>query len=219
MEKIQITRTEVGFKDPFERIIAKTNAGESVESYSIEVSGLGQLTGLAYTVPAHAEGKIKAKLQISAISSKDVQDLNTLAKGMLDASYREQINEFEKTSMRANISTWSWLFGGGGASASYEKTKQSMKSKGLSEAQISMLMEAFLEKAKRMSTVEIDFYVNNSANDYSVSGDLYLYTVSGTIKTKKGTAQYRMLADQAAAGGAPASGGGASSSGSIIPLN
>lgn len=36
-----------------------------------------------------------------------------------------------------------------------------------------------------MSTVEIEFYVNNQNNDYAVSGDVYLYTVSGTISTEK----------------------------------
>lgn len=94
-----------------------------------------------------------------------------------------------------------------------------MKKKGLTEAQITMLMEAFLERAKQMSTVEIDFYVNNQNNDYSVSGYLYLYTVSGTIKTPKGTAQYRMLADGAAAGGPPPNGGGAPSTGNVIPIS
>ena len=215
MNKIQITKTDVGFNDPFESIIYKQVEGESKDSYSIEVSGEGQLVGLSYTIPAHTEGRIKAKLQISALSSEDVQNLNDLALGMLDASYKEEINEYEKTSTSANLSVWSWAFGGGGASASYEKTTETMKSKGLTEEQITMLMEAFLERAKSMSSVEINFYVNNSANDYSVSGDLYLYTVSGTIKTEKETAQYRLLADQASAGGPPPAGGGAPSVGVI----
>jgi hypothetical protein len=218
MKSIQITITEVGFNDPFEPVIFEPLIGGAAESYSINVSGLGQLTGLSYTIPAHAQGKIKATLQISALSSEDVKSLNALAMGMVDASYQEQIKEFEKTSVSANLSVWTWFFGGGGASANYEKTKDAMKSKGLTEAQITTLMDAFLERAKRMSNVEIDFYINNSANDYSVSGDLYLYTVSGSIQTEKGTAQYRMLADSAAAGGPPPQGGGAPSLGNIIKL-
>lgn len=220
METIEITKTGVGINDPFERVIfdAARSSGSATEAYSIEVSGQGQLTGLSYTVPAHAEGRIKAKLQISAMSSEDVQKLNSLAMGMLDASAQTQVKEFEKTAASANLSVWTWFFGGGGASASYEKTKESMLSKGLTEAQITTLMDAFLELAKKMSTVEINFYINNSANPYSVSGDLYLYTVSGTIKTEKGTAQYRMLADSASAGGPPPSGGGAPASG-VIKLN
>jgi len=218
MKKIQITRTEVGFNDPFQPIISKIEKGTAEESYSIDVSGQGQLTGLSYTIPAHTEGKIKAKLQISALTSDDVKSLNDMAMGFLDASYKEEIKEYEKTSASASLSIWSWAFGGGGASASYQKTKQTMKSKGLTDTQITQLMDAFLKKAQNMSTVEIDFYVNNSANDYSVSGDLYLYTVSGTINTSKGTAQYRMLADQASAGGPPPAGGGAPASG-VIKLN
>ncbi|CAI8939418.1 hypothetical protein [Chryseobacterium sp. IT-36CA2] len=221
METIEITRTEVGINDPFQRVIfdqPESLTGESTESYSIEVAGQGQLTGLSYTVPAHTEGRIKAKLQINAMSSEDVKKLNDLAMGMLNASAKEELREFEKTSASANLSVWTWFFGGGGASASYEKTKNLMKSKGLTEAQITTLMNTFLEMAKKMSTVQINFYVNNSANSYSVSGDLYLYTVSGTIKTEKGTSQYRMLSDQASAGGPPPSGGGAPSSG-VIKLN
>ncbi|MBT2623456.1 MULTISPECIES: hypothetical protein [Chryseobacterium] len=214
MDTIEIIKTGVGFSDPFEPIVSDLK-GEAKESYSIEVSGQGQLTGLSYTIPAHTEGRITATLQISALSSQDVKDLNNLALGMLEASYQEEVKEYEKTSASANLSVWTWFFGGGGASASYEKTKDSMKSKGLTEAQITTLMNAFLEKAKNMSSVKIDFYVNNSANDYSVSGDLYLYTVSGSISTEKGTSQYRMLADQASAGGPPPSGGGAPSSGTI----
>ncbi|WP_299181810.1 hypothetical protein [uncultured Chryseobacterium sp.] len=221
METIEITKTGIGLNDPFEPVIFETSSltGGATESYSIEVSGQGQLTGLSYTVPAHAEGRIKATLQISAMSSEDVKKLNELAMGMLDASAKEQVKEYEKTAASGNLSIWTWFFGGGGASASYEKTKESMMSKGLTEAQITTLMDAFLELALKMSTVEINFYINNSANPYSVSGDLYLYTVSGTIKTEKGTAQYRMLSDNAAAGGPPPSGGGAPSSGSVIKLN
>ncbi|ASK30013.1 hypothetical protein CEY12_07780 [Chryseobacterium sp. T16E-39] len=214
MDTIEIIKTGVGFNDPFEPIVSDLK-GEAKESYSIEVSGQGQLTGLSYTIPAHTEGRITATLQISALSSQDVKDLNDLAIGMLNASYKEEVKEYEKTSASANLSVWTWFFGGGGASASYEKTKNTMKSKGLTEGQITTLMNAFLEKAKNMSSVKIDFYVNNSANDYSVSGDLYLYTVSGSISTEKGTSQYRMLADQASAGGPPPSGGGAPSSGTI----
>ncbi len=217
METIQISKTGVVLLDPIPLVVTESvaAAGTAEEAFSIDVQGQGQLVGLAYTVPAHASGKIVAELQTSALTSGDVDNLNNLAMGMLDASYREETKEYEKTSASANVSLWSWTFGGG-ANASYEKTRETMKSKGLTDEQISELMEAFLERAQSMSTVKIEFFVNNSANDYSVSGDLYLYTVSGSVKTSKGTAQYRMLADQGSAGGPPPSGGGAPSAGNII---
>jgi len=219
MGSINITASGIVLNDPKPRTFGLNAAGQAENSFSIQVAGMGQLVGLAYTVPAHSSGTIKADLQISAMSSQDVKNLNDLAMSMLSASYREEIKEYEKTSASANLSLWTWAFGGGGASASYEKTKNTMKSKGLTEGQITQLMDAFLDVAVKMSSVQIEFYVNNQNNDYSVSGDLYLYTVSGSISTEKGTQEYRMLADQAAAGGPPPTGGGAPASGQVISLN
>lgn len=220
METIQITKSGVVLNDPVPSFVVESAAepGTAEEAYSIDVQGQGQLAGLSYTIPAHTSGKISAELQTSALTSEDVKNLNEMAIGMLDASYQEEIRESEKTSVSGNVSLWSSIFGGG-ASASYEKTKDMMQSKGLSDEQITMLMEAFLERAKSMSTVKLEFFVNNTSNDYSVSGDLYLYTVSGSVKTSKETAQYRMLADQGSAGGPPPTGGGAPSAGDVIPLN
>ncbi|MCQ0988500.1 hypothetical protein [Jiella marina] len=219
MGSINITASGIVFNDPKPRTLGLNAAGQAENSFSIQVAGMGQLVGLAYTVPAHSSGTIKADLQISAMSSQDVKNLNDLAMSMLSASYQEEVKEYEKTSASANLSLWTWAFGGGGASASYEKTKNTMKSKGLTEAQITQLMDTFLDVASKMSSVQINFYVNNQDNDYSVSGDLYLYTVSGSISTEKGTQEYRMLADQAAAGGPPPTGGGAPASGQVISLN
>lgn len=220
METIQITKTDVVLNDPIPLVVGESAvvAGTAEEAFNIDVQGQGQLVGLSYTVPAHATGRIEAELQTSALTSGDVESLNALAMGMLDVSYREEIKEHEKTSASGNTSIWSWAFGGG-ASASYEKTRETMRSKGLTEKQISTLMDAFLKRAESMSTVKIEFFVNNTNNDYSVSGDLYLYTVSGQVKTSKGTAQYRLLGNQGSAGGPPATGGGAPSAGNVIPLN
>lgn len=193
-------------------------SGSSETSYSIEVSGTGSLTGLGYTVPAHATGSVSAKLNLLALTSEDVKNLNELAMSMLNVSAQEEIREYEKTHASANLSIWTWFFGGGGASASYEKTKETMKSKGLNEEQISKLMDAFLDIARSMSYVTIDFNIDNSKNDYSVSGNLYLYTVSGKITTSNGTREYRMLADKGSAGYLPSQ-GGAPSEGVIVPLN
>ena len=215
--EIKSTKTNaVAFLSPSNQVLDASGASET--SFSIEVSGTGSLTGLSYTVPAHATGTIAAKLSLLAISSEDVKNLNNLAMGMLDASYKEEIKEHEETSGSANLSVWSWFFGGAGASASYKKTKDTMKSKGLTDGQIDKLMDAFLDIATNMSYVEINFDVNNSDNDYSVSGDLYLYTLSGSIQTEKGTQQYRMLADKGSAGDVPSK-GGAPAEGKIIALN
>ena len=180
--------------------------------YSVTSQGTGSFTGLSYTVPAHAKGTLKARIQVLAITSEDVDNLNKLAMGMLDASAQSKVESYEKIHASANISIWSFF--GGGAEASYDKTTSTMHSLGLTADQISTLMDAFLNVAQKMSHVELDFTIDNSANDYSVSGDLQLYTIAGEIKTAKGTAQYRLLADQGTAGN-----GTAPASGKVIPLS
>jgi hypothetical protein len=215
MGTLQATRG-LTFTMPTQEVIDVS--GDSETAFSIKASGEGSLTGLAYTVPAHTVGIIRAKLNLLAISSEDVKNLNTLALGMLDASEREEIRTHEETSASADLSVWSWFFGGGKASASYKETRDTMLSKGLTDEQINTLMDAFMTVATNMSAVEIEFTVYNQNSDYSVSGDLYLWTVSGTIQTDKGTAEYRLLADQGNAGDPPGE-GGAPASGKIIPLN
>lgn len=216
METKNSIKTAVRFTNPVHHVIDVSGSSET--SFSIEAKGTGSLTGLSYTIPAHATGSIFARLSLIAMSSEDVKNLNDLALGMLNASQKEQIKEHEKISTSANLSIWSWFFGGSGASASYEKTTETMKSKGLTEAQITTLMDTFLDLASKRNEVEINFNVDNSMNDYSVSGDLYLYTLSGSIQTEKGTQQYRMLADKGTAGDLPSQ-GGAPAEGTVIALN
>lgn len=194
-------------------------AGSSSASYSIQAQGMGQAVGLSYSVSAHTVAKIKANLGISAMTSADVRDLNELALGMLNASAREEIRDYERASASADLSIWSWALGGGGASASYEQTHESMRSKGLTEDQITMLMQTFLERASKMSTVELDFTVNNTNNDYAVEGNFFMYTVVGEVTSGSETKQYRLLADQGSAGGPPPTGGGAPAAGNYLAIN
>lgn len=86
---------------------------------------------------------------------------------------------------------------------------------GLSEEQISTIVDKMMEIASTMTSVELDFDIDNTENDYSVSGDLQLYTISGTITSEKGTQEYRMLADRGTAG----SDSSAKATGKIIPLS
>jgi hypothetical protein len=137
-----------------------------------------------------------------------------LIDGMVSASVKTAVRDYEATHISANCSYFAFWSGGG--SASYDKTHESMKSSGLTEEQITLIVQKMLEIASAMSHVEINFDVDNSANDYQVSGSLLLYTIAGTITTANGTAEYRMLADKGTAG----SGGSyAPAEGQIIPLS
>lgn len=201
------------FPLPFpEREIEKANNFNS--SFNVDAQGHGSLTGLAYTVPPRSEGVIEAKLQTLCLTSQNVTDLNNLIRGMVSASQWEKIREYESTHASANISVFSFWSGGG--SASYTKTREEMRGFGLSEENIQTIIKAMSEIAKQMSEVKIKFTVYNSNNDYPVSGNLLLWTISGTINTGNEQVPYRLLADQGTAG---KNNDTAPASAEIIPLN
>jgi hypothetical protein len=188
--------------------------GDAADSFSVESQGYGSFTGLAYTIPAHTRGRITAQIQTLAITSTDVQNLNNLIRGMLNASQYERVRDYERTHASANISYWGFWSGGGGAS--YEKIHESIRGFGLSEENIRTIVSAMSEIAKKMSRVQLDFDVDNTRNPYSVSGSLLLYTIAGSVKTQNSQDQYRLLADVGTAGSGNRT---APARGKIIPLN
>jgi len=190
--------------------------GESTSAFSVEAQGTGSFVGLSYSVPAFAKGELKATIQTLAITSDNAATLHDLVMSMLSASEQDKVTSHEQTDASANISLWSMIgFGGeGGASADYKKTTDSMHSMGLTDAQITTIVNKMMDIASQMTTVNLDFTIDNSQNDFSVSGDLQLYTISGKITTDKGTTEYRFLADTGTAGN-----GAAPAKGKIIPLS
>jgi hypothetical protein len=189
-------------------------AGSATDSFSVSAQGNGSFTGLAYTIPAHVSGKITAAIQTLALTSSDVDNLNTLIKGMVEAAKWQKVTDYQNKHASADLSFWGLISGGG--SASYDETHSKMSGFGLSEDNIKTIINAMAAAAAKMSHVEIDFTVDNTQNDYAVSGSLLLYTIAGTIQTANGQTQYRLLANKGTAG---ASDSQAPASGNIIPLN
>jgi hypothetical protein len=189
-------------------------AGSAIDGFSVSAQGNGSFTGLAYTVPAHTSGKIKAQIQTLALTSSDVDNLNTLIKGMVDASKWQKVEDYQNKHASADLSFWGLISGGG--SASYDETHKQMSGFGLSEDNIKTIIAAMAAAAAKMSHVEIDFTVDNTQYDYAVSGSLLLYTIAGTIQTANGQYQYRFLANKGTAGSGDSQ---APAAGSIIPLN
>ena len=198
---------------PAHRSVAAAAPPSTQNGFNVTSMGTGSFTGLSYCVPAHTSGTIKTDIQIMALTSDNIKQLNELIMSFLSASKRDNITDFQKTHVSADISIWS-IFGGG-ASASYDHTHQEMHTMGLTDDQISTIIEKFADLASKMSHVKLDFNVDNTAFDYQVCGDLQLWTMSGTIKTAKGTQEYRMLANRGKADQAPAT---APAGGGIIPL-
>lgn len=196
----------------FPAVMAMDVGGAAASGFSVEAQGTGSFTGLSYSVPAHAKGSIDIGIQVMALTSADIDKLNKLVNSMLSASTQSKVTSYEKIHASANLSFWSFLTGGN--NASYDKVNTSLTTMGLTTAQITTIIDKLFDLASKMSHVALKFTIDNSANDYSVEGDLQLYTISGSITSSKGTAQYRMLSNQGTAGG-----GAAKADGSVIPLS
>jgi hypothetical protein len=213
----QPASTNASFILPPKLKLAKPRARPAApvgDSFSVESQGYGSFSGLAYTVPAHTNGKLKATVQVLAFTSADIDNLNSLIKGMVSASQYEKVRNYESTHASANISFWGFWSGGGGAS--YEKTHEDLRGFGLSEDNIKTIVAAMAADAQKMSHVELDFDIMNAANDYAVSGNLLLYTIAGQISSQNQQYQYRMLANKGTAGSGDQT---APAEGKIIPLS
>jgi hypothetical protein len=202
------------FPEPLHPQPLLARVDEAVDSFSVTAQGNGSFVGLAYTVPAHSTGNVSASIQTPCLTSANVADLNDFIRGMVSASQWEKVTDYQKTHASSNLSFFGMLSGGGGAS--YDKTHEEMRGFGLNEDQISEIIKQMSAMAAAMSSVTLDLTINNSMNDYSVSGSLMLYTIAGSISSGNTQSQYRMLADKGTAGSGSAT---APTSADIIPLN
>lgn len=220
---MSVSEVVIQFPEPLDRTLfvardlhtgALTAEPSATDSFNVSAQGNGSFTGLAYTVPPHATGTIVAKIQTLALTTADITNLNTLIQGMVSASQWQKVRDYQETHASADLSFFGLISGGG--SASYTQTHEQMSGFGLSDDNIAKIIDTMAAMAQKMSNVEINFTIDNSANDYQVSGSLLLYTIAGTIQTSNGQAQYRLLANQGTAG---QQGAQAPASGNIIPLN
>lgn len=184
------------------------------DSFTVAAQGLGSVTGIEYTVPAHSDGRVRADIRYPSLTSVDVDNLNSLIKGMLSAAQYEKIEKYERIHASGKVKYFA--FWSGGASASYEKTTREMKGFGLSEENIKTIVSAMSEIARNMSNVVLDISIHNRNNDYAVSGSLLIYTLAGTIKVGNEQRQYRMLSNRGTFGSRDRT---APASVDIIPLD
>lgn len=166
----------------------------------MDAQGTGTVTGLRYTIPAGTTGKVHAQLTVSAVSSEDLRMINSLILSFLPSSQRAQLEQRMASSASRDVTFFS-MFGGSGASASAEETRDNMRSFGLSDAQIDTVLQLLSDAASRMSQVSLDLEIDNTSNDHDVEGDLELYTVSGQVTTAYGSREYRLLANEGTADG------------------
>jgi hypothetical protein len=173
---------------PTIRPLVGNESGIAVTTY-----GQGQVTGGMYTVPAHAEIKVDFKLRLLCITPEDVQMLSDLIKSLLDASRRHSYEELSKTSVSGGASFFG-MFGWGGARASYEQTKRTMDSFGLSERNQEAIVDAMMKVSTQLSEFNYSGTIYNRNYDYDVSGNLFGIVMDAEIQQGQYQRQSRFLA-------------------------
>lgn len=183
------------------RLSLRSGGGE-IDYFNVEAGGPGRLTGVAYSIPAYSEGKIEYSLQLPAMTTEDVDNLRKGWLALLDASQQEKYEEYmsKDNSASANLGFFGFFSGGGKVKASTKETTDHMKSIGLSPEVITKAMQLLYEFSQKMNTVKAEITVHNTSNDFPVSGNVLLYTMSGEVHTSKGTLTWRALSDKGQAG-------------------
>mmetsp|Transcript_42771 Transcript_42771/g.47598 ORF Transcript_42771/g.47598 Transcript_42771/m.47598 type:complete len:294 (-) Transcript_42771:186-1067(-) len=192
--------------------ISANNKGGEETSFSVDYKGVGSLSGLTFTVPAHSETKIVANLRIAAMTSQNIRDLEAGWTALLDISRQEELREYKSidASLSANLSFMGFFSGGGKTENTMSQSREYMEALGLSESQIDDAMTMFSDFAKEMSEVTYDCTIFNRNNPYSVSGMLQFFVMSGEVTTGSETVTWRTFSDGSVAGEHPdqANGGG-----------
>ncbi|MGO6704213.1 hypothetical protein ACC764_36445 [Rhizobium ruizarguesonis] len=184
------------------------------DSLSVEANGEGTISGADYMIPAHSEGWVTVKIKIPALTSQQAQYIDALYKSLLSVSARQKVESYESVHGEGNLSFFKLIFGG--AKADYGKTRHLLKEEGLSEDNIKTLVSAIADIAKTMSIVTVKIHINNMDNDYSVAGELKIWTISGKVISDKHMTEYRVLATKGTAG---SDGATAPTNVEVIPLN
>jgi len=176
--------------------------GGEVANFHVGAGGPGQLTGVTYSVPAHSIGKITYTLKVPCLTSKTVENLSKGWKALLNASQKESFEKHVEsdTTASANLSFLGFFSGGGKVSTTVKTSSDHMKKIGLTDDQITKAMDMLADAAKEMSSVKAKILVFNTGNDYPVSGNQLIYTMSGEVTTGNGTNSWRMMSSGGQAG-------------------
>lgn len=163
----------------------------SANSFSVDVAGVGQASGTTFTVPAFSQANVSIALAVPALTSMQVRNLRDSWEAILNATQRESLLEYEQQDITAsrNLAFLGW-FGGGKNKRSSSAVRSNFQSRGLSTDQIGVLIGTFTEIASAMSSVQLEFTIFNQNNPYSVSGNILIWTMSGTITSVESEPKY-----------------------------
>jgi hypothetical protein len=170
----------------------QAQGGGASDGVAITSYGQGQVTGAMYTVPAHAELNLNFSFHLQCVTPADIANMNTLIRGLLDASHQHLYDDLQKTDISGGASFFGFF--SAGVSASYSETKHTMDSWGLSEVNQQAIVNAMMALVQRTSDFGFTGTVYNRDYDYSVSGNVFGIVMDATIAQGAQSNQVRFLA-------------------------
>lgn len=172
---------------------SNNSTGSATDGVSVTAYGQGQCSGVTYTVPAHGDINVSFTLKLQCVTPENVDSLDKLIRGMLDASYKQKYDELSKSSKSGGRGFF-LFFSAGGSRTSSSQSKHLMTEYGLSEANQDKIIDAMVKMSTEMNTFTYNGSINNDKYDYSVSGNLFGIVMDATIQKGETHTQLRFLA-------------------------
>lgn len=172
---------------------AARKLGLESASFGVAVTayGLGQLTGVVYSVPPGGTIEVDFKLKLQCVTSDSIKNIDNLIKSLLSGSSYQRYEEESKLEASGGIGLfWFWS---GGASASYETTKKRLEGYGLSEDNQQKIVTSMMQLASSLQEFNYKGPVKNTF-DFTVSGSLFAVVMDCQITTGQETKEVRMIA-------------------------
>lgn len=164
-----------------------TEDGVAVTSY-----GVGRVSGVMYTVPAHGEIDVDFRIRLLCVTPEDIRNLSNLIESMIDASKHGYWNDYSKTHVSGGASFFGFF--SGGVRASYTRVKQRMEWWGLSEENQRVIIDRMTQIAMQTSEFNYRGRIYNRDYSYSVSGNMFCIIMDATIKQGQYQTQLRHIA-------------------------
>jgi len=165
--------------------------GQAQDGVAIADYGQGQVSGVMYSVPAYSELTVDIDFYLLCMTPQDVLNLNSLIRGMLDASQYSHYDELSQMSISGGLSLFPFF--SLGASASYSDTKHTMSGFGLSEDNQKTIIQAMAKTSQNTNHFGFHGPIYNRDHDFSVSGNAFGIVMDATIQQSDGSVQKRRL--------------------------
>jgi hypothetical protein len=172
------------FESPLDEARLRDEAEDAV---AVTAYGVGRVSGVTYTVPAHGEIEVDFTVRLLCITPEDVRNLSNLIRSLIDASRHGYWNDYSRTDVSGGASLFGFF--SLGVRASYTQVKQRMEWWGLSETNQRTIVDKMTEIANKTSDFHYRGTVHNRDYDYAVSGNMFCIVMDATIQ--QGTTQYQ----------------------------